>query len=160
MLVEIGYQPGHSENYTILAKFLTKDKAYIAYISLARLLEQTQTCIPSAAQEARIKLGKEEAEKFVKEIESRHKDWLELFDTDWNTEEVEISLNDANEIYFKVYTAGNGVDTVAAFLKKMGGKVEWPDECDGSTAENVMNEIRQQLGFNRDMPVKKGKKKK
>lgn len=160
MLVEIGYQPGHSENYTILAKFLTKDKAYIAYISLARLLEQTQICIPAAANAARATLVGKEAEQFIQEIESRHKNWMELFDTDWNMEEVEIGLNDIHEIYFKVYTAGSGVDTVAAFLKKMGGKVEWPDEYNGRAVEDIMNTTRRELGFNRDMSVKKGKKKK
>jgi hypothetical protein len=151
MEIELGHQPGHSENYKIIARFLTEEQAHIAYLSLADLLDQTQKRIPDAILEAEDKLSKKHAEEFAEEIKKRFEKWAELFETDWEDGGY-ISLED-NEVAFSAYSGGRGIDEVENFLIEMGGEIFDDKHGNMTDPESVMEQFR--LSINNKLAKKK-----
>jgi len=146
MEIELGHQPGHSENFKIIARFLTEEQADIAYVALANLLDQTQNCIPQAIEEAKKAFSAKVAEEFEEEITERFAKYEDLFDSDWEDGGY-VSLED-NEVAFSVYSGGRGIDAVEGFLKEMGGQLTEEKHSNMMPPERVMETFRANLNKN------------
>jgi len=141
MQVEIGIQPNHSENITVVGRFNNPEDARKAYYEiLESVLKELASKAPFASGSLTFE-SYDELKQWVRDVYLKHrnersrikvgktKDGGRVFAlvdfgltfSDWSPDDVRIGVS-GNMLEIEVYTAGYGLDYLESVIHKYGGE--------------------------------------
>jgi len=151
MKLELGFQPGHSEDMVLIAHFHNSKEAEAAVIELARFIIEVETSLTAAGElenlsdKDRTEYLEECMERWSKICSGEHAELEEGFD--WWSGDASIG-SDGNILKFGVYSAGSGLTAISGFLTHQGAfEVNDGDNIGMSNVPFLVKEFKRHSGL-------------